>query len=46
MGMRYVISPKLINLLALGLSMEALCKPPFSETIEDVEIYMKSIWVS
>ncbi|OXA59612.1 HEAT repeat-containing protein 5B isoform X2 [Folsomia candida] len=30
--------------LVLGLSMEALCKAPFSETIEDVEIYMKSIW--
>jgi len=24
--------------------MEALCKPPFSESLESVEKYLKSIW--
>jgi hypothetical protein len=27
-----------------GLSMEALCKPTFSESMESVEKYLKSLW--
>ena len=31
-------------LVLIGLSMEALCKQPFTEPYDTVEKYMKSLW--